>query len=194
MKRVLTLMHRHGSLLLCSLALSVALAAVNDYETRAVAGVDPRALLRDLNPNNLLGREKTEKSSTTNKKGDTSGTKTSPGQTSSSSPSSQPSAGVSAPVQESVSDLAPLPTVDTAPLPHLYPNIPHGFLVKSSAPVSGVTVRGSNAPVLAASPQGWKLAGLSWYWWLIVLVPVALIGRWGLRRFGDRQALASHKA
>lgn len=183
-------MHRHGSLLLCSFVIGVTFVAVNSYEVRAVAGVDPRALLRDLNPSNLLGREKTEKSGTTNKKGDTSGIKTSPGQTNSLSSSSQPSASTSAPVQESASDLAPLPTVDTAPLPHLYPNIPHGLLVKSSTPVSGVMVRGSKAPVLAASPQGWKLAGLSWYWWSIVLVPITWTGRWGLRRFKERQVQA----
>lgn len=181
-------MRQHGSLLLCSCALSAALVAVNSHTARALVGVDPQMLVRDLEPANLLGQEKTGKSSTADKKGNTSASKASPSRASSSPNSPQLPVSNSIAIQESVSDLTSLPAIDTSLLPYPYPNISPALLVKSSAAVPAVAVRESSAPAFAASSEGWKVAGLTWYWWLTILALAVGAGRWGLRLLGGLPA------
>lgn len=184
--RVLVLVRRHGKLLLYLLAFSTALTVINSSSTQALIGVDPQELLRDLHPANvttLLEQKKAEEPSNKDVKSKKSDSATSSSQTSSSSKSLRPSDNSeSVSVQSPATDLAPLPTINTPLLPYPNSSIPHGYLVKSNVITPAAAVNASNAPVFAASSQGWKVAGLAWYWWLVVLGLVAVASRWGIRR------------
>lgn len=177
-------MRRHNRLLLCSFALSVALTVINSHSAQALVGMDAQGLVRNLqsgNVGNLLKQQKTEKSNRANEKADSPDSKASSTQAGSSVSSSRPVAvNESIPVRLLADDLAPLPTIDTPISPYSYPSIPQGLLVKSKIMASVVAIDKSSSPVLAASSQGWKVAGLAWYWWLAALGLAAVAGRWGL--------------
>lgn len=186
MNRVLIQVCRHGKLLLYSFVLSVALTVINSHSIQALAGVDTQGLVRNLqsgNVGNLLKQQKADKPNNASEKADSLDSKASSAQVDSSASSSRSAGtGVNIPAQPLVDDLTPLPTIDTPISPYPYSSIPHGLLVKSKITASAVAIDKPSSSVLAASPQGWKVAGLAWYWWLAALGLVAVAGRWGLHQ------------
>lgn len=182
--RVLIQVRRHSGLLLCSFALSVAVTVINSHSAQALVGADAQGLVRNLqsgNVGNLLKQQKTDKPNNANEKADSSDSKASSAQVDSSASSSRPAGtSVNIPVQPLAGDLTPLPTIDTPISLYPYLNMPQGLLAKSKIMASAVAIDKPGSPVLAASSQGWKVAGLAWYWWLAALGLAALAGRWGL--------------
>lgn len=184
MNRVSIQVRRHSGLLLCSFALSVAVTVINSHSAQALVGADAQGLVRNLqsgNVGNLLKQQKTDKPNNTNEKADSSDSKASSAQVDSSASSSRPAGtSVNIPAQPLEDDFTPLPIIDTSISPYPYSSIPYGLLVKSKIIASAVAIDKPGSPVLAASSQGWKVAGLAWYWWLAALGLAAVAGRGGL--------------
>lgn len=186
MKKALILMRRYGNLLLCSLVLGATLAAVNGHAASALIKVDPRELLQALSPPNVLVPEATGKPGAADKKATVSDSRASSSRAVAPSSSKQAPAGNSiygggSSLQQPVGELAPVPIIDTSPLP--YSTLSRELLAEPSTAMPIGTAGGFSMPVFAASSQGWTITGIAWYWWLAALVSVAVVGHWSFRHF-----------
>jgi len=77
----------------------------------------------------------------------------------------------------------PLPVIDTSPM--IYPSLKvPPFRSVNAASVLGTshTAANSQFPVatVEASPGGWHVAGVAWYWWLLSILTVGTGARWYL--------------
>lgn len=97
--------------------------------------------------------------------------------------------GEYAAVNPSATAIDPLPVVDTSLM--AYPSLtvaPFRSATMASVVSASPAVVDSPPPVatIEASPGGWQVAGVAWYWWLLSILAVGVGARWYLG--GRKQA------
>jgi hypothetical protein len=108
----------------------------------------------------------------------------------SSTPKSTPAEGASEAVSSPAVVIDPLPVIDTSPL--AYPSLKAAaFGSVTTASVLSTSPAAANsqfpAATVEASPGGWHIAGVAWYWWLLSILAVGVGVRWHLsgRRWAE---------
>lgn len=184
MRQSVLFVHQHGKVLLAYLVLCLVLGAVMARPAGALVEVGiVEGLRKDIRDLNLLNRPSAQN-------GNQDKPASSPSAPANATPSQRPqpvsstSKAGSASAERgeyagSVGYVDPLPVVDTSPMP--YPSLtvtPFGSgSVKAASVVSAappITSDTSSRAAIEASPQGWHVAGVAWYWWLLSLLAVGL--------------------
>lgn len=112
----------------------------------------------------------------------------------SSAPKSTPAEGGGEAVNSSSTVIDPLPVIDTSPM--AYPSMK----VASFGPVTAASVLSTSpatttsplpAATVEASPAGWHIAGVAWYWWLLSILATGVGVRWYLDGRGRAELVDS---
>lgn len=192
MRRSVLFVHQHGKFLLVYLALCLVLGTIMAHPAGALvdAGI-VEGVRKDIRDLNLLDRPSA-------RSGDQGKPASSPPARPAASSQTQPAsatpnASSTSTKREnagSISDVTPLPVVDTSPMPYPSLTVTSFRPAKAASAVSASSPMAKNAfasAAIEASPQGWYVAGVAWYWWLLSLLAVGL----GVRRYVRWQKLVS---
>jgi hypothetical protein len=183
-RRSVLFVHQHGKFLLVYLALCLVLGTIMAHPAGALvdAGI-VEGVRKDVRELNLLNRQSTRSGGQDKPTGSPPARSAASSQTQSAS--ATPNASSTSTKREntgSINGVTPLPVVDTSPMS--YPSLTVAAFrpAKAASAVSASSPMAKNtfaSVAIEASPQGWYVAGVAWYWWLLSLLAVGL----GIRRY-----------
>jgi hypothetical protein len=182
MRRSALFVQQHGRILFFCLVLCVAWSMTAASSAGALGGVgELRETIREID---LLNKRQAQDEAQPQKTDGSSASSARKQSWSASSTSkSTPAEGEGGAVNSSTGAIDPLPVIDTSPM--TYPSLKVApFRSVTAASVLNTSPTAANrqfpAAAIKASPEGWHVAGVAWYWWLLSILAIGVGVRWYL--------------
>lgn len=189
MRRVALFIHQHGKVLFFCLVLCVAMSAVTERSAAALVDIDIKNLgkgIRDLSPLNAQQNQdevqgRGGNGTSTNPTGNRDSSSTSPAPKVDSVTSSQYKSASSP-----AGNIEPVPAIDTSAVPYSPLLLAPFGAVTTASVINEAPSTASDPPSgvpIEVSSGGWRLGGVAWYWWLLLMLIAAL----GIRGYSSKK-------
>lgn len=180
MRQIVLFIYRHGKVPLFCFVLCAAFSVMTVRTTEALVDGDVKGLRKGIRETNLLNKPQARDEGQTKASADSTSGKQY--QSTSSPLKAEPVAsGENEPTSLLTGGVEPLPRIDASSV--LYsPLTSAPFRAMTAASIVSATPSTANSSFSAApveaSPSGWKIGGVAWYWWLSSLLAIGMVTQW----------------